>query len=39
LFGRVNALLYKSDDAPTFLLIVARSFARDVRQTLSFCSE
>jgi sarcosine oxidase subunit gamma len=38
LFGRVNALLYKSDDAPTFLIMVARSFARDVRQTLCFCS-
>lgn len=34
LFGRVNALLYKSDDAPTFLIMVARSFARDVRQLL-----
>lgn len=32
LFGRVNALLYKSDDAPTFLLMVARSLARDVQQ-------
>ena len=38
LFGRVNALLYKSDDAPTFLIMVARSFARDVWQTLRFCS-
>jgi sarcosine oxidase subunit gamma len=36
LFGRVNALLYKSDDAPTFLIMVARSFARDVWQTLRF---
>ena len=27
-FGRVNALLYKSDDAPTFVLMVARSFGR-----------
>ena len=34
LFGRINALLYKSDDAPTFLIMVARSFARDVRQLL-----
>ena len=33
-FGRVNALLYKSDDAPTFIIMVARSFARDVRQLL-----
>ena len=36
LFGRVNTLLYKSDDAPTFLIMVARSFARDVRQALCF---
>lgn len=35
-FGRVNALLYKSDDAPTFIIMVARSFARDVRQALCF---
>ncbi len=35
-FGRVNALLYKSDDAPTFVIMVARSFARDVRQALCF---
>ena len=33
-FGRVNALLYKSDDAPTFVIMVARSFARDVGQAL-----
>jgi sarcosine oxidase subunit gamma len=33
-FGRVNALLYKSDDAPTFAIMVARSFARDVWQAL-----
>ncbi len=33
-FGRVNALLYKSDDAPTFVIMVARSFARDVWQAL-----
>ena len=30
-FGRVNVLLYKSDDAPTFIILVARSFAHDVR--------
>ena len=36
LFGRVNALLYKSDDAPTFLIMFARSFARDARQALRF---
>ena len=34
LFGRVNALLYKADDAPTFIIMVARSFERDVRQAL-----
>jgi sarcosine oxidase subunit gamma len=34
LFGRVNALLYKVDNAPTFVVMVARSFARDVRQAL-----
>lgn len=33
-FGRVNALLYKSDDVPTFIIMVARSFARDVWQAL-----
>lgn len=33
-FGRVNALLYKSGDAPTFVIMVARSFARDVWQAL-----
>ena len=33
-FGRVNALLYKPDDAPTFIVMVARSFARDVWQAL-----
>lgn len=35
-FGRVNALLCKSDEAPTFIIMVARSFARDVRQALCF---
>jgi sarcosine oxidase subunit gamma len=34
MFGRVNALLYKADDAPTFIIMVARSFARDVWQAL-----
>ena len=29
-FGRVNALFYLHDAAPTFLMLVARSFARDV---------
>jgi sarcosine oxidase subunit gamma len=33
-FGRVNALLYKSDEAPTFVIMVARSFARDVWREL-----
>lgn len=33
-FGRVNALLYKSDDAPVVVIMVARSFARDVWQAL-----
>ncbi len=33
-FGHVNALFYKADDAPTFVVMVARSFARDVRQAL-----
>lgn len=33
-FGRVNALLYKSNDTPTFVIMVARSFARDVWQAL-----
>ena len=35
-FGRVNALLCKSDEAPTFIIMVARSFARDVRRSLNF---
>ena len=30
LFGHVNALFVKHDDAPTFTLMVARSYARDV---------
>ena len=34
LFGRVNALLYKSDDAPTYVIMVARSFARDISYAL-----
>jgi len=34
-FGRVNALVYKSDDFPTFVVMVARSFARDVRRALN----
>lgn len=33
-FGRVNALLCKADDAPTFVVMVARSFARDVWEVL-----
>jgi sarcosine oxidase subunit gamma len=35
MFGRVNALVYKSDDAPTFVIMVARSFARDVWRALT----
>ena len=34
-FGRVNALFYKFDDTPTYVLMVARSFGRDVWQALS----
>ena len=33
-FGRVNALVYKEDAAPTFTVLVARSFARDVSRAL-----
>jgi len=33
-FGHVHAFLYKSDDTPTFVIMVARSFARDVWQSL-----
>ena len=33
-FGRVNVLLYKTDEAPSFVIMVARSFARDVWQAL-----
>jgi sarcosine oxidase, subunit gamma len=32
--GRVNALLYKEDEAPAFVVLVARSFARDVGEAL-----
>ena len=34
LFGHVNALFIKRDDAPTFTVLVARSFARDVFHAL-----
>jgi sarcosine oxidase subunit gamma len=34
-FGRVNALFYKFDDTPTYVLMVARSFGRDVWKALS----
>jgi sarcosine oxidase subunit gamma len=34
-FGHVNALIYQLDAAPTFLMLVARSFARDVWSLLS----
>ncbi len=33
-FGHVNALVYKSDETPSFTVMVARSFARDVWQAL-----
>lgn len=29
-FGHVNAVFYKQDEAPTFVMLVARSLARDV---------
>ncbi|MEP6608926.1 MAG: sarcosine oxidase subunit gamma family protein [Burkholderiaceae bacterium] len=35
-FARVNALLYKPNEAPTFVIMVARSFARDVWEALEF---
>lgn len=38
-FGRVNALLYKSDDAPTFVIMVARSLARDVWRALGLSAK
>ena len=34
MFGHVNALLLKTDEVPTFVIMVARSFARGVWQTL-----
>lgn len=34
LFVRVNALIHKLDESPTFVVMVARSFARDVRRHL-----
>jgi sarcosine oxidase subunit gamma len=33
-FGHVNALFYQQDAAPTFVMLVARSFARDVWRLL-----
>ena len=33
-FGRVNMLLCKTDEAPSFIIMVPRSFARGVRQAL-----
>ncbi len=38
-FGRVNVLLYKSNEMPTFIIMVARSFARDVWQALRQSAE
>jgi sarcosine oxidase, subunit gamma len=37
--GHVNALFYKEDEAPTFVVLVARSFARDVGQALRHAAE
>ncbi|HKO67883.1 MAG TPA: sarcosine oxidase subunit gamma family protein [Burkholderiaceae bacterium] len=34
MFGHVNALLLKTDEVPTFVIMVARSFARGVWQNL-----
>ena len=34
MFGHVNALFYRQDAAPTFLMLVARSLARDVWRRL-----
>ena len=34
MFGHVNALLLKTDEVPTFVIMVARSFARGVWHTL-----
>ena len=34
MLGHVNALLHKRDDVPTFIVMVARSFAQDVRNAL-----
>ncbi|MGH6608800.1 MAG: sarcosine oxidase subunit gamma [Burkholderiaceae bacterium] len=38
-FGHTNVLLYKVDDAPIFTIMVARSFARDVRHALDIYCE
>jgi sarcosine oxidase subunit gamma len=38
LFGHVNALFYRQDAAPTFVMLVARSFARDVWRSLCHSS-
>lgn len=34
MLGRINALLHKQDDVPTFAIMVARSFARDAWRSL-----
>jgi sarcosine oxidase, subunit gamma len=34
LFGRVNALYYRLDEAPAFTLLIARSFAREAWRRL-----
>lgn len=37
--GRVNALIYKRDEVPTFVVMVARSFEVDVRRSLCLSAE
>ena len=37
-FGHVNALFYREDAVPTYLMLVARSFADDVWRTLCHSS-
>ena len=34
MLGHVNALVYKHDDVPTFVVMVARSFGHDVGEAL-----
>ena len=37
-FGHVNVLLCKTNDTPTFVIMVARSYARDVHLALRFAA-